>query len=194
VPTGVHLSSPRELLFDAAERVLARDGASGLTSRAVTTEAAVAKGVMHRHFVDFDSFLAELVLDRAAELDATAATLRNAVGTGTVVDNLTAALTAVFTPLAAAMVALVVMRDGLRARLRSAGAARFPLIAEGSAMVTGYLAEEQALGRVVAAADLAALSPTLIGSAHLLFTDREAGVPDATALRRVVASVMQGVA
>jgi len=193
VPTGVHLSSPRELLFDAAEQVLARDGASGLTSRAVTTEAGVAKGVMHRHFVDFDAFLAELILDRAAQLDATAATLHDAVGTGTVVDNLTVALTAVFTPLGVAMVALVIMRDGLRARLREAGAARFPLIAEGSAMVTGYLTEEQALGRVATTADLAALSPTLIGSVHLLFTDREGGVPDAEALHKVVASVMHGV-
>ena len=69
MPTGVHLLNARELLFDAAERVLRRDAVSGLTSRAVTSEAAVAKGVMHRHFVDFDAFLAELVLDRAAQLD-----------------------------------------------------------------------------------------------------------------------------
>jgi hypothetical protein len=91
------------------------------------------------------------------------------------------------------MVALVIMRDGLRARLREAGAARFPLIAEGSAMVTAYLTEEQALGRIAPGADIAALSPTLIGSVHLLFTDREVGAPDAEALRKVVVSVMQGV-
>jgi AcrR family transcriptional regulator len=193
VPTGVHLNNPRELLFEAAERVLGRDGASGVTSRAVTDEAGVAKGVMHRHFVDFDAFLAELILDRAAQLDATAGTLRDAVGTGTVVDNLAAALTAVFTPLAVAMVALVIMREGMRALLRDAGASRFPLIAEGSAMVTPYLTEEQTLGRVAATADIAALSLTLIGSVHLLFTDREGGAPGAEALHKVVVSVMQGV-
>ena len=32
-----------------------------------------AKGVLHRHFVDFDAFLAELVLDRIARLDTQAA-------------------------------------------------------------------------------------------------------------------------
>jgi AcrR family transcriptional regulator len=193
VPTGVHLPNARELLFEAAEQVLARDGVSGLTSRAVTTEAGVAKGVMHRHFVDFDAFLAELILDRVAQLEGVASALRDAAGAGTVVGNLADALTAVFTPLAVAMVALVITRDRLRARLREAGAGRFPLIAEGSAMVTAYLTEEQALGRVAATADIPTLSPTLVGSVHLLFTDRESGPPDAEALHKVVETVMQGV-
>jgi AcrR family transcriptional regulator len=191
VPTGVHLPNARELLFEAAERVLARDGVSGLTSRAVTTEAGVAKGVMHRHFVDFDAFLAELILDRAAQLEGAASALRDSAGTGTVVGNLADALTAVFTPLALAMVALVITRDGLRARLRETRAARFPLIAEGSAMVTAYLTEEQALGLVAATADIPTLSPTLVGSVHLLFTNRESGFPDAEALHKVVKTVMR---
>ena len=112
MPTGVHLPNARELLFEAAEQVLARDGVSGLTSRAVTTEAGVAKGVMHRHFVDFDAFLAELILDRAAQLEGVASALRDAAGAGTVVGNLADALTAVFTPLAVAMVALVITATG----------------------------------------------------------------------------------
>ncbi|MHB1488082.1 MAG: TetR/AcrR family transcriptional regulator [Acidimicrobiales bacterium] len=156
---------------------------------AVPDEAGVAKGVMHRHFADFDTFLAELILDRAAQLDATA----NAVaGTGTVVDNLTDVLTAAFMPLAVAMVSLVITRDGLRDRLRGAGAARFPLLAEVSTRVTAYLTEEQALGRVAATADIPTLSHMLIGSVHLLFTNRESGPPDAEALHKVVAGVMQG--
>ncbi len=126
MPTGIAYPNARELLFEAAERVLRQDGASGLTSRAITTEAGVAKGVMHRHFADFDAFLAELILDRAAQLDAPATALYEAVGTGTVVDNVVAALTEVFSPLAVAMVALVITRDGLRARLDQAGAPRFP--------------------------------------------------------------------
>ncbi len=64
MPTGVAIRDAREQLFDAAERVLLRDGPNGLTSRAVTTEARCAKGVLHRHFADFDAFLAELMLDR----------------------------------------------------------------------------------------------------------------------------------
>src|SRR2546423_14869836 len=64
VPTGVAIRDPRQQLFDAAERILLRAGPSALTSRAVTAEAGCAKGVLHRHFADFDAFLAELVLDR----------------------------------------------------------------------------------------------------------------------------------
>src|SRR3569833_1160895 len=85
VPTGVHLRDAREQLFGAAERALLRDGPHALTSRAVTAEAGVAKGVLHRHFADFDAFLAELVLARLARLAAQAAALRESVGSGFVV-------------------------------------------------------------------------------------------------------------
>lgn len=172
--------------------MLERDGVSGLTSRAVAAEAGVAKGVIHRHFAHFDAFLADLVLDRAARLGGTATALLDAAGTGTVVGNLTGALEAVCTPLAVAVVALVVTRPGLRSRLRDAGAARFPLLAEGSAMVTAYLVEEQAAGRLAPTADVPTLSHTLIGAVHLLFSDRESGPPRADALRAVVAGVVQG--
>ena len=76
MPTGVAIRDAREQLFDAAERVLLRDGPNALTSRAVTTEAGCAKGVLHRHFADFDAFLAELVADRIARLEGQAAALR----------------------------------------------------------------------------------------------------------------------
>jgi AcrR family transcriptional regulator len=165
---------------------------SGLTSRAVTTEAGVAKGVMHRHFVDFDAFLAELVLDRAAQLDGPMIALRQAAGAGVIADNLVNALTAVFSPLAVTVPALVITRDGLRARLRGAGAARFPLITEGSVTITAYLAAEQALGRIAENVDVSTLSHTLIGATHLLFTDRENGSPAAEALHKVVVGVLQG--
>jgi PhoH-like ATPase len=82
MPTGVALRDVREQLFDAAERVLLRDRPDALTSRAVTTEAGVAKGVLHRHFADFDAFLAEFVLDRVERMDPQAAALRGRAGTG----------------------------------------------------------------------------------------------------------------
>ena len=80
MPTGVAIRDARQQLFDAAERVLLRDGPSALTSRAVTTEAGCAKGVLHRHFADFDAFLAELVRDRIARVEAQAAALRSPPG------------------------------------------------------------------------------------------------------------------
>src|ERR1700685_1886226 len=81
VPTGVALRDAREQLFEAADLVLLRDGPGALTSRAVTTEAGVAKGVLHRHFADFDAFLAELIQDRIAGIEDQAAALRDSAGT-----------------------------------------------------------------------------------------------------------------
>ena len=152
----------------------------------------MAKGVMHRHFVDFDAFLAELVIDRRRRLDGPMTALRQGAGAAAVTDNLVNALTSVFSPLAVAVPALVITRDGLRARLRGAGAARFPMITEGSVAITAYLAAERALGRIAESADVPTLSHTLIGAAHLLFTDREGGPPDAEALHKVVAGILQG--
>jgi AcrR family transcriptional regulator len=185
----VAIRDPRGQLFDAAERVLVRDGPSGLTSRAVTAEAGVAKGVLHRHFADFDAFLAELALDRGARIGAQAAALRAMAGSGTVAGNLAAALPGVFSPAVLALIRLVIARDELRARLRAATGSRIPLVSESTAMVAGYLAAERDLGRVASGADVGTLAPTLIGAAHLLFTDAD-GTPGPAAVARVVAAVL----
>jgi AcrR family transcriptional regulator len=189
VPTGVAIRDPRGQLFEAAERVLLRDGPSGLTSRAVTTEADVAKGVLHRHFADFDAFLAELTLSHVAWISAQATTLCAMAGSGTVTGNLAATLPAVFNPVALALIRLVIARDELRTRLRAATGSRIPLVSESTIMVTDYLTAERDLGRLAPGADIGTLAPTLIGAAHLLFTDTD-GAPEPAAVTRVVAGVL----
>jgi AcrR family transcriptional regulator len=193
MPTGVHLREARKQLFDAAERVLLRDGPSALTSRAVTTEAGCAKGVLHRHFTDFDAFLAELVHDRVARLEEQAATLRAAAGTGTVAGNLTGALTDLFGSIAVAIVSLVIFRDELRARLRATTPTGIPLLTEAAAMLASYLAAERDLGRIAADADVDTLAPTLLGSGHLAFADRTGAAPDPAAVHKMVTAVLAGV-
>ena len=193
MPTGVAIRDPRGQLFDAAERVLLRDGPASLTSRAVTAEAGVAKGVLHRHFADFDAFLAELTLDRTARIASQAADLRAAAGTGRVEGNLAAALPGLFDPPALALIRLVIARDELRARLRAATGSRIPLVSESTALVAGYLTAERDLGRIAASADIGTLAPTLIGAAHLLYADADNPLPDAAAVARVVATVLAGV-
>jgi AcrR family transcriptional regulator len=191
VPTGVAIRDPRGQLFDAAERVLLRDGTAGLTSRAVTDEAGVAKGVLHRHFADFDAFLTELALDRIARIGGQARALRAAAGSGTVAGNLAAALPGLFTPQALALTRLIIGRDELRARLRAATGSRLPLLTEATAMTRQYLAAEQELGRVAAGADLATRAPMLLSSVHMLFTDTD-GTPPAADVARVVAAALAG--
>ncbi|HET6548381.1 MAG TPA: TetR family transcriptional regulator [Solirubrobacter sp.] len=186
MPTGVAMRDPREQLFAAAERVLLRDGPNALTSRAVTAEAGCAKGVLHRHFADFDSFLAELVLDRIARLDAQGAALRGSAGTGAVAANVAEALAEVFDALALEIVGLITSRRELLARLRATTPTGVPLLTEAAAMLASYLAAEQELGRLAPDADVDMLAPMLIGTAHMLF----AGRPEPADVRRAVATVL----
>jgi AcrR family transcriptional regulator len=193
VPTGVAIRDAREQLFGAAERVLLRDGPSALTSRAVTTEAGCAKGVLHRHFADFDAFLAELVEDRIARIGVQAAALRSSAGTGIVAGNLTGALTDLFESVAVAIVALVISRDDLRTRLRQTRPAGIPVLTEATAMIASYLTAERELGRIAADADVDMLAPTLIGAGHLLFAGRKGTPPEAGAVRKMVTTVLASV-
>jgi AcrR family transcriptional regulator len=186
----VAIRDAREQLFEAAERILLRSGPNALTSRAVTAEAGCAKGVLHRHFADFDAFLAELVLDRIARVGVRAAALGDSAGTGTVTGNLTDALTDLFGTVAVAVVGLLFSRDGLRARLRGTTPTGVPLLTEATAMIATYLTAEREAGRVDADADVETLAPTLIGTAHLLFADREAPRPGTDAVRRMVVTVV----
>ena len=191
MPTGVAIRDAREQLFAAAERVLLRDGPQALTSRAVTTEAGCAKGVLHRHFADFDAFLYELISDRIARVEAQAGALRDSAGTGTVADNLTGALTDLFGSVAVAIVGLIIFRDDLRTRLRRDRPVGIPLLAEAAAMLSGYLAAERELGRIAADADVDTLARMLIGGGHLLYADRDSGESAEEAVREIIATVLR---
>ncbi|MGP3991900.1 TetR/AcrR family transcriptional regulator [Streptomyces sp. 3N207] len=188
----MHIHNVRGQLFEAAERVLLRDGPDALTSRAVTEEANCAKGVLHRHFTDFDAFLAKLVLDRIRGIEDRTTTLRVAAGTGNVVDNLADALQDLFGPVTVAIVALITFRNGLRARLREAGLTGIPLVVQGTAMIAAYLTAERELGRLADDADIDTLAPTLVRAGHLLFADRASAPPQTDAIRKMVTNVIAG--
>jgi AcrR family transcriptional regulator len=193
MPTGVAIRDVRDQLFGAADRVLLQDGPGGLTSRAVTNGAGCAKGVLHRHFANFDEFLAEYVLDRAGQLRDQAAALCGAVGTGTVVGNLTGALTELFSSVAMAVVPLITVRDGLRAQLRQTWPAGVPVLTDAAIVIGAYLAAERDLERIAARADADTLAMMLIGTAHMLFADRDGQPPGPVAVRTVVLNVIGSV-
>ncbi|MRH90231.1 TetR family transcriptional regulator [Nocardia sp. SYP-A9097] len=193
MPTGVALRDVREQLFGAAERVLLRDGPGGLTSRAVTDEAGCAKGVLHRHFSDFDDFLTELVRDRITRLGHDATELRESAGSGTVDANLTDAVSKVFGPVGVAIVSLIIFRDELRTRLRRTRPIGVPLLSEATVMIADYLVAERDLGRLTPEADIDTLAPTLIGAGHLLFADRTSAPPESATVRKMVTTVLSTV-
>lgn len=176
MPTGIPIRDIRDQLFDAAERVLLRDGPSALTSRAVTTEAGVAKGILHRHFPDFDAFLAALVLTHIDPLDAGSQDLRASAGTITVTDNLARVLAAALDPVAVRIITLVCSRQELLARLRLTTPNGVPLATEITKMIAAYLTAERGLGRIAFKTDVDTLAITLVGSAHLLAAGQD-GIP-----------------
>ncbi|THV26425.1 TetR/AcrR family transcriptional regulator [Glycomyces paridis] len=191
MPTGVALRDARQQLYDAAERILLRDGPSALSSRAVTTEAGVAKGVLHRHFADFDAFVAEFVLDRAERTSAEMASLRDTAGAGDIAANLTNALTALFASVAVAVIPLIAFRDEVRNRLRDTWPVGVPVLTEAAELIAAYLAAERDLGRIAPRADPDTLAATLVGTAHLLYADRGSPAPRTEDLARTVAAILE---
>ncbi|MEU0553097.1 TetR/AcrR family transcriptional regulator [Dactylosporangium sp. NPDC006015] len=190
MPTGVALRDARQQLLDAAERVLLRDGPGALTSRTVTAEAGCAKGVLHRHFKDFDDLLVELVRDHAGRTMARGEALKAAVGTGTVQDNVAEALEELFTSVAVAVVPLMTFRDELRARLRQTWPTSLPVLQEAADSIAAYLAAERGLGRIAPGADTDTLARMLIGTGHLLYADRRVAPPAAETVRATISAAL----
>ncbi|HWU59855.1 MAG TPA: TetR/AcrR family transcriptional regulator [Microbacteriaceae bacterium] len=193
VPTGIHIRDARLQLIDAAERILLSDGPSALTGRALTSEAGVAKGVLHRHFDGFDDFLVEVVDRRAARIDEQARALLASAGTSAVSDTLIDALVELFDRAVVSIIAIVTFQDGLRRRLLDAGASGIPLLSEACAMFAGYLGAERELGRIAADADVDALGIAVVGAGHLLFADTMAGPPSRERVARVVDAIIADV-
>ncbi|MEW2251778.1 TetR/AcrR family transcriptional regulator [Streptomyces sp. NPDC006975] len=190
-PRGVATPDVRERLFAAAERVVERDGPGALTSRAVTTEAGCAKGLLHAHFAGLDEFVAELCLDRFARTAERARALAGRAGEGTVAGNLTAVALALFDSGGPAISGLAMTRPAAALRIRQAlegGAPGFTAIQEA---VTGYLEAERDLGRLPDTLDADTTALAVVGTAHHLLMTGWPGAPDPRApMERLVAALV----
>lgn len=174
-PRGVAIPDLRERLFAAAERVVSRDGAAALTSRAITAEADCGKGVLHTHFAGLDEFVAELVLDRFARSARQAAALEAKVGQATVAANLQEVALGLLESLPPAVVGLAMTRPAAALHTREglqAGAPAFDAIHQA---FTGYLEAERRGGRLPAHADAATIALALVGTVHHLLMTRVPG-------------------
>ena len=191
-PRGVAIPGVREQLFRATDRLLASAGPMALTTRAITGEAGVANGVLHRHFHDLDTFLAEFAADRLQAIADTAAALPARAGHGTVTGNLTDATLALFGSNALALMNLVANRPAL-------GTALEHVTATGSGLgdvekhVAAYLEAEKELGRIAAGADTQTHAFALLGSVHHLTMTNPAGLADLPdRIRRIVTALVAG--
>lgn len=193
MPTGHALPDPRRQLAAAAERVLLRDGAAGLTGRSVTAEAGVAKGVLHRHFADFDTFVAHLADRRIHGFAEVAERLTRRVGQATPSSNIAAALVELLDPVVLALVPQILAHDGIRRRIATDGAPGLPLLSDAAAVVAGYLAREQQAGRIAATADVGTTALSVVATAHLLLAGELGALPTMDAVREVTESILVGV-
>jgi AcrR family transcriptional regulator len=194
MPRGVAMHGARDQLFDAAERVLARVGPAGLTSRAVTDEAGVAKGLIYRYFADLDEFLAELTAARVRSAVAAVSGLPDRAGHGTVNGNLGEALLALLGPGSHVplVTAIVTSRPSLMGRLHQVLDATSAL-GEIEASLAAYIAAEQRLGRLARSADPALEAAILFGAVHhLVFTGRSAVAEFPDQVRQMVTAVITG--
>lgn len=182
MPRGVAIVNARELLFDAAERVLASQGPAGLTNRAITAEAGCAKGLLYNHFADLDEFIAQLVLRHFERVAGESVNLAARVGTGTVSRNLTDAALALLGSHGSAIAAVALSRPGVSERLRDAWQRGAPGFAAIESALIGYLHAEQAAGRLDAAADPQAIALAIVGVAHHLLMTGGAEPRDPNAL------------
>jgi AcrR family transcriptional regulator len=194
MPRGIAMHGARDQLFDAAERVLAREGPAGLTSRAVTDEAGVAKGLIYRYFADLDEFLAEFTAARVRSAVASVSGLPDRAGRGTVTGNLGEALIVLFGPGShmPVITAIVTSRPSLMHRLHQVldATSAFGQI---EASLAAYIEAEQRLGRLAPSADPAAEAAILLGAAHnLVFTGRWTTAEFPEQARQIVTAVITG--
>ncbi|MFE0190472.1 TetR/AcrR family transcriptional regulator [Streptomyces sp. NPDC058989] len=176
-PRGVAIPDPRERLFAAAERVLSREGPAALTSRAITTEAGCAKGMLHTHFDGLDAFVAELALDRLARTAREAARLPGRAGRATVADNLVTVALTLLNSLEPAVVGLAMTRPGAALRIRRALEAGAPGFTATQDAIGEYLDAERRLGRLPDGTDTATVALALVGTLHHLLMTNWAGAP-----------------
>ncbi|MEV0095911.1 TetR/AcrR family transcriptional regulator [Streptomyces sp. NPDC050738] len=193
-PRGVATPDVRELLFAAAERVLAGAEPTALTSRAITDEAGCAKGLLHAHFSGLDEFVAELVLDRFAATAREVGELPARAGLATVAENLTAAALALLTSTSPRITGLAVSRPAAAALVRQALEAGAPGFAATQDSVADYLDAELRLGRLRDGADTASLALALVGTVHHLLMTGWAGSPEPRAQVERLVALLSGAA
>jgi len=191
-PRGVAIPEVREQLFQATDRLLARDGPAGLSTRAITSEAGVANGMLHRHFRDLDAFLTEFAADRLQGIADSAAALPARAGHGTVTGNLTDATLTLFSSNALTLMNLVAARPDLGPAIEHATPAGGGL-GDVEKQFAAYLDAEKELGRIAPDTDTQTHAFALLGSVHHLAMTNPAGPPDLPdRIRRIVTALVAG--
>ncbi len=164
----------RASLVDHARRLIAREGASALTMRALATEAGCALGLPYKVFADRNDLVAEICAAEFARLRVAYDQLVARAGTATVGANLTWFAELLIGSPAVALTqeifADLTLATTIAARIHESGTG--PATFE--AALTGYLAAEKRAGRVDRHIDENAFAFVLAGAVHNLVVSGEA--------------------
>jgi AcrR family transcriptional regulator len=153
----------RQRILDAAQRLIERDGAAGLTTLAIAREAGCAEGTLFKHFARKEDLCLAVVLENSPRLKEAIA--RTRPGTGSVARNLEAIgiealrFSHKLIPLAVSLFADTALLLRHRKAMRQSG--RGPKEVFG--LIAAYIEAEIKLGRIDAAANSVMTAALLLG-------------------------------
>ncbi len=167
-PRGVADPHTRELLLDAADRILEEDGPSELSVRRIAREAGVASGALYNYFADRDELLTALIVARFEELARRADELASRAGERTLVDCLAEFGEHLVRTSSMRVADLIHDDPALMQRVHTAVGGGDPVRTYLQGPLVDYLRAEQAQGRVRRDVDLEAAAFLLLAAWHQL--------------------------
>ncbi len=165
--TGGDVDSIRNLILDAAHRVVADQGLTGASTRAIAAEAGLGAGTLYNYFDDRLSLVAQSMLRRADVLSEPLGDLASRAGRYTVATNLRYAMRHAaevmdeMVPLIAAAFSDPDLLTVFRNEMGSHGSSFDP-----ASPVESYLLAERDLGRIATDADCRAAASVLVSICH----------------------------
>ena|SRR5687767_14684631 len=164
----------RASLLEHARRLIARDGASALTMRALAGEAGCAVGLPYKVFADRHDLVAEICHAEFKRLGDASGELAHRAGTGTVGANLAwfaeQLLDSPAVGLAQEVMADEVLAKAVTARVHGSGSGP----GDFETVFATYLAAEKQTGRVASDIDENAFGFLLAGAIHNLIMSGDA--------------------
>lgn len=180
------MAQTRELILDAALRVIRERGLARATTKEIAKAAGFSEAALYKHFADKSEIFLGVLQERSPGFQPLHRALGAAPGSGTVEGNLDAIATAATAfyhdnfPLFGSIFAEPAIFDIHRSRLRQLGAGPHKV----NDVLAGYLQAEQKLGRVRANADPVAAAGLLMGACfqHAFLSHFRGGAPDRSAV------------
>ncbi|MGI5487382.1 TetR/AcrR family transcriptional regulator [Microtetraspora malaysiensis] len=156
----------RDVILDAAARVIAERGLANVTTRQIAQTAGFTEAALYKHFTNKADLLVAVMRERSPGFTLLARALNGRAGTGTLLDNLTGVARAAITfygegfPMLASIFADPATLAAHKEELRQQGAGPH----KANEAVAAYLRTEQDLGRLRPEVDATAAAGLLLGA------------------------------